>query len=264
LLLRLVLFAAAVCVVYAGVVSFTPLTRYQWLSFSTCMTEADEAKLNADAGVVLGYSLLKNGSVSPVLADRLRKGAQLLRDEKVGWLILSGGRQNQAVQAQVMSEWLQREEGIESGKLVLESWSNNTWQNAVLSMEIVRQRGWKQIVVVTSSFHQLRSSLVFQVLEEREVELLMARPCEIEAITPWHGQWDFIRECGAILKYLLKGHIPFVATVRLLLPLALPYLAVASALIVILLGWVLPPLVSRKPVTRRKQRARYTNKEKQA
>jgi vancomycin permeability regulator SanA len=202
-------------------------------------------------GIVLGFCLTREGHVSPILQDRLRKGAELLKQGRVHHLILSGGLQNHTRQAEAMAQWLQQEEGIDSQVLILESQSNNTWQNALQSMQIVVDHGWRSVVVITSSFHQLRSALVFDEVarrycsntsaiptevewknrpQDRCIRVAVAEPLMDEHVEPWKGQWDCIREAVAIPYYVLRGRIALGSALWGLAPVAMPYLCVSVIL----------------------------------
>ncbi len=47
--------------------------------------------------------------------------------------------------------------GIAPDRLVTEARSRNTHENAVFSATIIRQHGWKRILLVTSAFHMQRA-----------------------------------------------------------------------------------------------------------
>ena len=86
------------------------------------------------------YDLLKQGharyaiaSSGPVSASRAEVvEARALKDQLVAW-------------------------GIAEGRVLVEDKSRNTYENAVESASIVRARGWKSVLVVTSAFHMPRA-----------------------------------------------------------------------------------------------------------
>lgn len=57
---------------------------------------------------------------------------------------------------------LLHEFGIPEDQLLVEDRSKNTYENALYSAEIIREHGWKRIVLVTSSMHLWRSVQFFR------------------------------------------------------------------------------------------------------
>jgi uncharacterized SAM-binding protein YcdF (DUF218 family) len=51
--------------------------------------------------------------------------------------------------------------GVERHRLVLEGRSLNTHENGVYTGRILRERGWKRVLLVTSARHMPRSAAVF-------------------------------------------------------------------------------------------------------
>jgi uncharacterized SAM-binding protein YcdF (DUF218 family) len=97
--------------------------------------------------------------------DRLHAGFDLLRTGRARAALLSGGsvdpRIREAVEARVLSRQLQ-DWGIDGARLVVEDQSRNTRENAVNSARIVRERGWRRLLLVTSAFHMQRAAGAFR------------------------------------------------------------------------------------------------------
>ncbi len=209
----------------------------------------------------------------------------LLKKGHVQYVVISGYIKQGTVQALTMAKWLQEHSPLtgqaqihfhdgslqqlddldssrissNNNRIIFETSSNNTWQNALCSLRIAEQRQWSKVVVVTSSYHQLRSSLVFQQQQQQEqqeqeeakhhhhhlsayggvhapvdthhsgsmrqpVEVLMARAPEQEYVERWRGQKDFARELAAVALYVWRGRIPPTVAVKAMLPLSVPYL----------------------------------------
>ena len=96
-------------------------------------------------------------SMSPDTLQRFVAGASAAR--KLGApLLYSGGYPEKAAEGQI-EEMVRRtaENTGFSGELLVEGRSRTTWENFLLSSEIIRQRGFDEVFLVTSGFHLRRS-----------------------------------------------------------------------------------------------------------
>lgn len=92
--------------------------------------------------------------------ERLLETFDLLRSGKARNAIVSGGsvsadrtRVTEAIAlAEQLAEW-----GIDPDRVVIEGHARNTYENAVDSSALVRARGWKSVLIVTSAFHMPRA-----------------------------------------------------------------------------------------------------------
>jgi uncharacterized SAM-binding protein YcdF (DUF218 family) len=129
----------------------------------------------ADAIVVLGGATV--GITPPRrypevndAGDRLITAVRLYRSGKAPKMILSGGciqwnpsspaLASEAEDMQVLLELF----GIRSQDLLLDSYSLNTYQNAINTQRILRKEHLKTILLVTSAFHMPRALAIFQQL----------------------------------------------------------------------------------------------------
>jgi uncharacterized SAM-binding protein YcdF (DUF218 family) len=152
----------------AGVASFAilcgfsnePVANALWSALESSAPATMSKDRHYDAVVVL--SGIVDGTVdSPSYnesVDRLLTSFDLLRRDRVAMALLSGGSPapNSAVEAPILAAQLERW-GIAKDRLVTESESRNTHENALFSARIVRERGWKKVLLVTSAFHMSRA-----------------------------------------------------------------------------------------------------------
>lgn len=133
----------------------------------------------ADAIVVLG------GATKPALpprpavdlseeGDRVLYGAQLYREGKAPIVIASGGRIDwrggsdaDGLASAALSESADMVEilrtlGVPSSAILQDPTSLNTYQNAVNVRQIMKQRGIRRILLVTSAMHMPRSLQIFR------------------------------------------------------------------------------------------------------
>jgi len=126
---------------------------------------------NADAIVVLG------GATEPALyprpevelnsaADRLFHGASLYKQGVAPYLLLSGGdidflALTDSSPAEDMSQVMEML-GVPQSALWLQGRSQNTYEDALYSCQMLKDKGAKTIILVTSAIHMPRSVAVFE------------------------------------------------------------------------------------------------------
>lgn len=124
----------------------------------------------AEAIVLLGGGTQSAAAPRPMVGlndagDRVLYAVQLYRQGKAPLILISGGLLNwvtaQQSPAQDMSDLLQWM-GVPQDVIVLQPASENTHDDAVLSGEILRERGIRRILLVTSAFHMPRSVMLFE------------------------------------------------------------------------------------------------------
>ncbi|MBD2495036.1 YdcF family protein [Nostoc sp. FACHB-280] len=125
---------------------------------------------NAEAIVVLGGATKSAFFPRPGVdlseqGDRVIYAAQLYRQNKAPFIILSGGRidwrgSGEAESTDMAS--ILTSIGIPASAIIEEPSSLNTYQNAVNVKQILQSRGIKKILLVTSAMHMPRSLKIFQ------------------------------------------------------------------------------------------------------
>lgn len=84
--------------------------------------------------------------------------------------------------------------GVEDSKITLEKNARNTEQNAQLTAKIIKQNGWRRVVLVTSPYHQRRAFLEFsKALQGANVEIFNA-PAKIDP--DWRASTWFLSPRG--------------------------------------------------------------------
>ena len=124
------------------------------------------------------------GQVADVPAQRLIGAYALHR--RTGWPILvSGGEvfRGDGTEAVVMQAILVSL-GMSPDKIIMEPRSLNTTENAKMSADIMRLRGYKRPVLVTSAFHMRRS------VEEFKQAGVMVTPYPMGYYTPRRDYWN--------------------------------------------------------------------------
>ena len=117
----------------------------------------------SEAIVVFGGGINPQGAPSDASAQRAEKAAVLWQGGYAPIIVASGGPtfSQRRTEAEAMAIVL-RGLGVPDEAIVLENQSYNTYQNAVESSKILRDRHIGKVILVTSRTHLLRASLTFE------------------------------------------------------------------------------------------------------
>jgi len=108
-------------------------------------------------GLVEERAMKSSGQISfNENVERLIVTHRLLRDGKARFAIVSGLSPEADAIATQIEDW-----GIPSERVILEPRARNTRENALFSQEIVRERGFSRVLVLTSAFHMRRAAECF-------------------------------------------------------------------------------------------------------
>ncbi|MFK7975894.1 MAG: YdcF family protein [Halioglobus sp.] len=136
----------------------------------------------ADAIVLLGGAMRGHthlGSLADMnqQADRLVHAVALYKAGKASNIIVSGGGPyGDRPEAEQMHDILLIM-GVPSSAIVLESRSYNTHDNAVYTAQLLQERGWQNILLVTSAFHMRRAVGLF---EAQNIMQITAAPTDFQ------------------------------------------------------------------------------------
>lgn len=121
--------------------------------------------------IVLGYPSKKDGSVSPILRERINKAAKLYHQGIAGIIICTGAAvANKYVEADVMAQALIKL-GVPDCNIIREKFAKSTYENLVNSKKIMQDRELKTAVIVSSPWHLRKaSSYAFRLKMDHTVE----------------------------------------------------------------------------------------------
>jgi uncharacterized SAM-binding protein YcdF (DUF218 family) len=124
------------------------------------------AEVTYDAVIVLGgiteqrMPWMDDGKDLTGAAERLTRAFELLREGRARTVLLSGGTLDLAPgevpEADQLAALL-RGWGVPADRIVVEDRSRNTHENAVQSARVVAERGWRNLLLVTSAVHMPRA-----------------------------------------------------------------------------------------------------------
>ena len=106
--------------------------------------------------VVLGAGLLHGKEVSPLLAARIKRGIEIMKNNPGSKLIMSGGQgsDEKIPEAVAMAEYA-RKLGVPEDKIILEKKSKTTNENIKFSHELMKPNS--KFCLVTNSYHVYRA-----------------------------------------------------------------------------------------------------------
>lgn len=143
--------------------------------------------------------------------ERTEKGIELLRKGYAEKIIFSGGKVYQDVRMADLMKQHAIELGIAEDKIIVEREANSTYENARLTLEILKRNKYKSIIVVTSDYHTRRTRLTTKkVLKGSGIECIVV---STESNFTREGIFDceniliIINEYLRILGYMVKGRI---------------------------------------------------------
>lgn len=114
---------------------------------------------NADYIIVLGAGVIGT-RVTPLLAARINRGIELLRDNPGAVLIMSGGQGpgEDIAEGEAMAGYAEQK-GVSAGKIIVEGESRSTEENLLLSRKLMDKEN-PRVIVVTTAYHVFRALLL--------------------------------------------------------------------------------------------------------
>lgn len=121
--------------------------------------ETDETQ-PADAAIVLGCAV-ENGEPTPVFRERINHGIHLFHENKVKYLIFTGGvgDGDEISEAQAAKNYAVYM-GVPEGCIFLEEKSRITEENLEYAREIMEEKGLKTALLVSDPLHMKRAMLM--------------------------------------------------------------------------------------------------------
>ncbi len=147
---------------------------------------------------------------------RLEVALQLFKEGGAPTIVLSGGRyEPPSIQSASALYPMLLAKGVNSDRIVVESESQNTHEQAVHVIDDAIARGWRSLFLVASSYHLPRATLSFVAeILHREADIrLLPFPC---SQSPWTGRPDgvtrkrrdlFAAELHKAEAYRSLGHV---------------------------------------------------------
>jgi uncharacterized SAM-binding protein YcdF (DUF218 family) len=187
----------------AGIVILMILAAPFALNYLGQRLIVSEPLVKADAIVVLGGSA--NG-------ERVVEAVKLYRAGYAPYLLMSGGPLAWKL---TDAEWMKKqaeESGVPAGRILLQDRSRSTLEDGKFSLPIVKQHGFRSIILVTSPQHTRRAGRVFRKMFGREGIKVVVRPAAGSEFNPdrWWRRYEdralVVWEYLSSVLYFLKGY----------------------------------------------------------
>jgi len=162
----------------------------------------DESPQPSDAIVLLGDDNYP--------ADRASRAAQLYKERWAPRVIASGRYLRPYASVADLERRDLIERGVAADAVVhFANFGANTREEAYAVRGLLRQKGWRRVLAVTSNYHTRRARYIYRrVLEpEMEVRVVAARDSEFDPSAWWESRTGlkiFFRECAAMLVALVE------------------------------------------------------------
>lgn len=152
----------------------------------------------ADVALVLGSRVHRGGQLNPCLVKRVEEGVRVVQQGWAHWLVVSGGvdPEDGAVEAEAMAS-IAAQRGLPQEQIVLEPRARSTYQNLLFTQQLMQQRGWNTVVIVSEPFHLPRAALMARRLG---LEFALAPSPHCPQNLP-----ALLREPLVLLYYALRG-----------------------------------------------------------
>jgi uncharacterized SAM-binding protein YcdF (DUF218 family) len=116
----------------------------------------------ADAVVVLGAKVAASGLAGAAIHRRVAHAVRVLERRRIDVLLLSGGNAGPGPSEAEVMRRLVLEHGGPVKTIVTEDRSRNTFENAVYTGRVMKDHGWRRVVIVTDAWHMRRALYVFR------------------------------------------------------------------------------------------------------
>ena len=171
---------------------------------------SDSLEGDYDIAIVLGAGIQKQGSLTEMAQERVDHALVIYRESDLP-LFFSGGQTPAGVESMVMYSYA-KAAGY-NGPQYIESESESTYQNAILSAEQLLEENILSdtILLVTSPHHAKRALATFKkAMPQKELRISFPEQTVILDNTPWgkiKGFKSLIREFLALLFYKVRYQV---------------------------------------------------------
>lgn len=125
---------------------------------------------------------------------RYQTALQLLKQNASDYLLLSGGLSGEGKMDAREVESALVGLGLSPQKIIVESESKNTREQAVNVVKIVKEKNWKRLILVASAYHLTRATLTFVKALQEEGLSLSVQIVPFPATAPWYGSPEGVRQ----------------------------------------------------------------------
>ncbi len=122
-----------------------------------------ESKGSPDTIIIMGYLLEDDGSMNPILLERLQRALVLSQQFPKASVITSGGSvKAQVSESQAMADWLVKH-GVSRDRIIEEKYAESTIENALYCRYALASLHSGFAVIVSSAHHVRRCRVLFEI-----------------------------------------------------------------------------------------------------
>lgn len=157
---------AVILLLLAGPIGYVAMGFVAYLCWSAVYARIARRSAAPAAIITLGSGLRRDGSVPPLLAQRVALGVETLQRSPGAMLVVSGGQgaDEPRSEAAAMAEYA-AELGAPAQRLLIEDVSRTTEENLTLTRRILTERGITgPVLAVTSDYHAFRAATLLRTL----------------------------------------------------------------------------------------------------
>lgn len=116
-----------------------------------------------NAIITLGYALNPDGSMNPILIDRLNATLAMAKKNPSSYIIVTGGvPKNHKTEGKLMADWLV-EKGIDPSRIIEENYARSTVENALYGSYALARHNIEHATIISSASHVRRGQTLFEV-----------------------------------------------------------------------------------------------------
>jgi uncharacterized SAM-binding protein YcdF (DUF218 family) len=184
-------------------ISLASMASFLYLCWQINRTGSHDQAQAADAIVVLGARVEKDGLAGPDLRSRTLHAVRLFRRDLAPYMVCTGGYENDRLSAAAVARRLAVSRGVPAQRILLADGSMTTREDAISTRQLSREHGFRTLILVSHPLHLERARLLF------EAQGLTVFPSptttDLEAI-PWRTRaWLTVREASGIVWAALES-----------------------------------------------------------
>lgn len=130
--------------------------------------------------------------------ERVRAASELLRRGLGRWLILSGGPGGGSGSARQLLDYAY-EVGVPDDRILVDDGATSTTGNARGSADLMRRKGLRSAILVTSPYHMRRSAVIFRAYFRPQGLTVSAYPVR-DSFFQVQGWWRRAQDRGRVIR----------------------------------------------------------------
>lgn len=158
----------------------------------------------ADAIIVLGAQVHRDGRPSAALRGRVQRAAVLYHAGYAPRMVVTGGVGEPGIAEAAVMEAIAVAHGVPAAAIVLEARATRTLESARIVGALARGAGWRSVIVVSDPFHLWRSALLFRA----EGLTVQTAGTDDRYFSARSRRYYRMRETAALIVQTMNGEIP--------------------------------------------------------